>query len=143
LARKYGIETLGFFMIGFPGETLAEINQTIRYACASKFDEALFSIATPYAGTELNDLVRSTGAYEGGNDTHDEWEGVVRVRTDEWDYRKLKWLQRKAYFLFFLRRFRFLKVLLKMRSPKIFRRYWAAFTRNFMPFFAAQKSRIN
>ena len=142
-ARKYKIETLGFFMLGFPGETVAEINQTIRFACASYFDEALFSIATPYAGTELNDLVRSTGSFEGGNDVHDEWEGVVKVKSDEWDNRKLRRLQRKAYFLFFLTRLRFAKVLLKLKSPKMFRRYWAAFTRNFMPFFEAQRSRIN
>ncbi len=142
-AHKYKIETLGFFMIGFPGETVAEINQTIKYACDSHFDEALFSIATPYAGTELNDLVRASGSYEGGNDIHDEWEGVVRIKSEEWDHRKLKWLQRKAYFMFFLTRFRFAKVLLKMRSPRMFKRYWAAFTRNFMPFFEAQRSRIN
>ncbi len=142
-AHRYGIETLGFFMIGFPGESVAEINQTIRFACDSRFDEALFSIATPYAGTELNDLVRATGSYEGEGDIHDEWEGVVRVKTDEWDHRRLKWLQRKAYFLFFLTRFRFLKILLKMKSPRLFWRYWAAFTRNFVPFFGAQKSRIN
>ncbi len=142
-ARKYGIETLGFFMLGFPGETIDEINQTIRFACSSQFDEALFSIATPYAGTELNDLVRATGAYEGGSDLHDEWEGVVRVKSEEWDHRKLRSLQRKAYFLFFLTRFRFVKIISKLKSPKMFRRYWAAFTRNFMPFFEAQKSRIN
>jgi radical SAM superfamily enzyme YgiQ (UPF0313 family) len=142
-ARKYQIETLGFFMLGFPGETIAEINQTIRFACDSHFDEALFSIATPYAGTELNDLVRATGSFEGGNDVHDEWEGVVKVKSEEWDYRKLKWLQRKAYLLFFLTRFRFARILKKMRSPKMFRRYWAAFARNFMPFFETQRSRIN
>ncbi len=142
-ARKYRIETLGFFMLGFPGETIVEINQTIRFACDSYFDEALFSIATPYAGTELNDLVRATGAYEGGSDFHDEWEGVVQIKSDEWDQRKLRWLQRKAYFLFFLTRFRFIKIVLKLRSPRMFRRYWAAFTRNFMPFFEPQKSRIN
>ncbi len=142
-ARKYKIETLGFFMLGFPGETEAEINQTIKFACDSHFDEALFSIATPYAGTELNDLVRATGTFEGGNDVHDEWEGVVRIKSDEWDCKKLKWLQRKAYFLFFLSRFRFVKVLLKMKSPRMFKRYWAAFTRNFMPFFEAQRSRVN
>jgi radical SAM superfamily enzyme YgiQ (UPF0313 family) len=142
-ARRYGIETLGFFMLGFPGETVAEINQTIKYAGNSRFDEALFSIATPYAGTELNELVRATGSYEGGHDLHDEWEGVVRIKSEEWDHRKLKRLQRKAYFMFFLTRFRFVSILMKMRSPKMFRRYWAAFTRNFVPFFQSQRSRIN
>jgi len=141
-AHKYKIETLGFFMLGFPGETVEEINQTIRFACNSYFDEVLFSIATPYAGTELNDLVRATGSYE-GDDIHDEWEGVVRVKSEEWDHKKLKALQRKAYFWFFLTRLRFIGILLKMRTPKMFRRYWSAFTRNFMPFFETQKSRIN
>jgi radical SAM superfamily enzyme YgiQ (UPF0313 family) len=131
-------------MLGFPGETVKEIDQTIRFASASHFDEALFSIATPYAGTELNDLVRATGSYEGGQDIHDNWEGVVKVRSEEWDYRKLKRLQRKAYFLFFLTRFRFIKILRKMmKNRKMFRRYWAALTRNFMPFFETQSSRIN
>jgi radical SAM superfamily enzyme YgiQ (UPF0313 family) len=142
-ARRYGIETLGFFMLGFPGETVEEINRTIKYACNSRFDEALFSIATPYAGTELNELVRATGSYEGGHDLHDEWEGVVKIKSKEWDHRKLKRLQRKAYFMFFLTRFRFMRILMKMRSPKMFRRYWAAFTRNFVPFSQSQRSRIN
>lgn len=142
-ARRYGIETLGFFMLGFPGETVEEINQTIKFACNSRFDEALFSIATPYAGTELNDIVRATGAYEGAHDVHDEWEGVVKIKSEEWNHGKLKWLQRKAYFMFFLTRFRFVRVLMKIRSPKMFRRYWAAFTRNFAPFFQSQRSRIN
>jgi anaerobic magnesium-protoporphyrin IX monomethyl ester cyclase len=142
-ARSNGIETLGFFMLGFPGETVREINQTIRLACRSHFDEALFSIATPYAGTELNDMVRSSASYEGGNDIHDEWEGVIQIKGEEWDQRRLRRLQRKAYFLFFMTRFRFARILLKMKSPKMFRRYWAAFTRNFVPFFQSHRSRIN
>jgi hypothetical protein len=87
--------------------------------------------------------VRASGSYEGGKDVHDEWEGVLRVRSAEWDQRKLKRLQRKAYFLFFLTRFRFARILLKMKNPKMFRRYWAAFARNFVPFFQSQRSRIN
>jgi len=142
-ARKYNIETLGFFMLGFPGETVREINETIRFACDSHFDEALFSIATPYAGTELHDLVRSSGAYEERPESHEDWEGVLNVKSEEWDTNKLRWLQRKAYLLFFLTRWRFLKILLKMKSPKMFRRYWAAFARNFMPFFESHRSRIN
>lgn len=142
-ARRYGIETLGFFMLGFPGETVAEINQTIRFACKSHFDEALFSIATPYAGTELNDIVRATGSFEGGHDIHDEWEGVVRIKSAQWDNKRLRGLQKKAYFLFFLTRLRFVRILVKMRSPKMFRRYWAAFARNFVPFFQSQRSRVN
>jgi radical SAM superfamily enzyme YgiQ (UPF0313 family) len=142
-ARRYGVETLGFFMLGFPGETVEEINETIRFACRSYFNEALFSIATPYAGTELNEMVRASGSFDSGHDIHDQLEGVVRIATSEWNHKKLKRLQRKAYFAFFLTRFRFARVLLKMRNPKMFRRYWAAFARNFVPFFPSHRSRIN
>ena len=51
--RRYRINTLGFFMIGFPGETVEEIKMTIRFACETELDEALFSIVIPYAGTEM------------------------------------------------------------------------------------------
>ena len=130
-------------MLGFPGETIAEIEQTIRFARKSHFDEALFSIATPYAGTELNEVVRASGNFEGGHDIHDECEGVVRIISEEWDHKKLRRLQRKAYLTFFVTRLRFFRILAKMRSPKMFRRYWGAFTRNFVPFFQSQRSRVN
>ncbi len=143
-ARKYGIETLGFFMLGFPGESLEEIEDTIQFACDSGFDEALFSIATPYAGTELNELVRATGSYEATGGEQETLEGVLRVKSPEWDYRRLRRMQRKAYFLFFVSRFRFVKILRKMlKNRKMFRRYWAALSRNFLPFSDARGSRIN
>lgn len=142
-ARRNDVETLGFFMLGFPGETIEEINQTIHFAGKSLFDEALFSIATPYAGTELHELVRATGSFERGNERDADWEGVLETKSAEWNQRRLRRLQRKAYVHFFMTRFRFVKVLLKMKNPRMFRRYWAAFTRNFTPFFASQRSRIN
>ena len=143
-ARRYGIETLGFFMLGFPGESIEEIERTIEFARDSGFDEALFSIATPYAGTELNELVRATGSYEEVGGPQESWEGVVRVKSAEWDYRRLRRLQRKAYLLFFMSRFRFVKILRKMlKNRKMFRRYWAALSRNFLPFVDAQGSRVN
>ena len=133
----------GLFHAWFPGETVQEIDQTIKFACASHFDEALFSIATPYAGTEINDLVRATGSYE-GNDIHEEWEGVVESSRKNGIKKNSRWLQRKAYFLFF-------PDPLPLRGnsaedeelPRCSGRYWGAFTRNFMPFWEAERSRIN
>ena len=142
-SRARGIRTMGFFMLGFPGETVAEIDATIRYACRSRFDEALFSIATPYAGTELHARARDAGAREESGDVRDELEGVFRIRTDEWDTAALRRLQRKAYLKFFASRFRFLRVLADLRSPRLVRRYWAAFSRNFLPFSGTARSRFN
>ena len=53
LADREGITTAGYFMLGFPGETEAEMKETADYAAASDFDAAYFFKVTPYPGTEL------------------------------------------------------------------------------------------
>jgi len=60
-ARRLGLETRGYFMIGFPGETLAEIEQTIQLAVNLPLDWASFTITMPQAGTEFY----NRGAAEG------------------------------------------------------------------------------
>lgn len=52
-ARKHAIEVSGFFMIGFPGETLAEVRQTLEFAVKAPFDSIFLSIVTPFKGTKL------------------------------------------------------------------------------------------
>ena len=49
------IFSTGFFMLGFPGETRDEIDETIRFAVESPLHLALFNIVTPFQGTELGD----------------------------------------------------------------------------------------
>jgi len=61
LTRKAEIETLGYFMLGIPGETEKEIEQTIDLAKKLKLDYAQFSIATAYPGTELYQIAKKQG----------------------------------------------------------------------------------
>ena len=56
LISEVGIETTGFFMIGFPTETKEEINNTINFAASLPIDRAHFTKVTPLPGTELFDL---------------------------------------------------------------------------------------
>jgi anaerobic magnesium-protoporphyrin IX monomethyl ester cyclase len=53
LARKHGIMTLGFFMLGFPTETAEELAMTIDFAARSELHAVNFFAVTPFAGTEL------------------------------------------------------------------------------------------
>ncbi|MEI8356990.1 MAG: radical SAM protein [Deltaproteobacteria bacterium] len=46
--------TSGFFMVGFPGETEAEMQATIDFARRSKLHTAYFFVVTPFAGTEMH-----------------------------------------------------------------------------------------
>lgn len=61
LARKHGIFTHGFFMLGFPTETREEMQATIDYAVRSDLHSANFITVLPFEGTELAGLARQLG----------------------------------------------------------------------------------
>ena len=52
-ARKYNIEVCGFFMIGFPGESLEEIRETLDFAVSAPLDTIFISLVSPFKGTVL------------------------------------------------------------------------------------------
>jgi len=52
-AKKNGIETLAYFIIGSPQETKKDILETIKLAKKLNPDYAHFTIMTPYPGTDL------------------------------------------------------------------------------------------
>jgi len=53
MARDLGIFVQGYFMLGAPGETMAEMEETVRFAVENPFDDAIFDITTPFPHTEL------------------------------------------------------------------------------------------
>ncbi len=106
--REAGINAIGYFMIGSPGETLNSIQQTVAFAKKLRLSFAQFSITTPFPGTELYDLYLERG---GRSDIP--WEDYVyagsgegRAPVFESDVLKRKdiveW-QRKAYRDFYFR----------------------------------------
>lgn len=50
---KAGIQALGFFILGLPGETEKTMQETIDFAKKLPLSVANFTIATPYPGTKL------------------------------------------------------------------------------------------
>lgn len=62
-AYKVGILTSGFFILGFPTETIEEIQNTIDYACRSRLLKAHFFSLVVYPRTDMYELARS--AYPG------------------------------------------------------------------------------
>ncbi|MEZ4826352.1 MAG: radical SAM protein [Bacteroidia bacterium] len=53
LARKYGLEAGTFIMLGYPGETETDIEETIHHLKTSCPDHFTITVAYPIRGTEL------------------------------------------------------------------------------------------
>ncbi|MBI2861004.1 MAG: cobalamin B12-binding domain-containing protein [Chloroflexi bacterium] len=75
-SRRAGLQTIGYFMVGSPGETPETIQQTIDFAKRLKLDFAQFSVTTPFPGTKLNRLMGERGQ-------EIPWESLVYSGADE------------------------------------------------------------
>jgi len=51
--RREGMTIISLFVLGFPGETMEEIKETLRFARELKNDWYIMQIATPLYGTEM------------------------------------------------------------------------------------------
>jgi len=61
LARAAGLEVVGFFMLGLPGETPQKAESTIAYSLSLGLDHAVYSLTVPHRGTELYDICSTEG----------------------------------------------------------------------------------
>lgn len=70
LAKKVGIKSMMFIMLGFPGETPHDIKLTSDFIKKVKPDQVRVHIVTPYPGSELrkyleeNNLLETTDVYK-------------------------------------------------------------------------------
>jgi radical SAM superfamily enzyme YgiQ (UPF0313 family) len=55
---RAGILTIGYFMLGFPTETLDELRATVDFALRSRLHRASFFAVVPFPGTALERLAR-------------------------------------------------------------------------------------
>ena len=59
--HKYGIEIGGYFMIGHPGETKKDVDDTQNLILNSNIDLLGLSIPTPFPGSKLFDIAKKRG----------------------------------------------------------------------------------
>lgn len=63
LCRKHGISTVGFFMLGLPGETREQAEKTIDFARSLDPDYLLFTSLIPEPGSSIYQEALSAGAF--------------------------------------------------------------------------------
>jgi radical SAM superfamily enzyme YgiQ (UPF0313 family) len=103
-AKAAKLETIGFFIIGLPGETEESMEKTIKFACEVDPLIANFSMMTPYPGTKVFEIAKRQGRL-----LLDDWEDYVffdgRARYELGDMTaelvERKW--KEAYRRFYLR----------------------------------------
>jgi len=108
-AKQAGVGVVGFFMIGIPGSTRADIEATIEYAThAVDIDFAKFTVFVPYPGTAEYDQLLKAGAME----EPENWDRFTSYPTrtrppayvpDGMTVDDLIRYQKKAYFAFYFR----------------------------------------
>lgn len=116
LARKYGIETWGYFIIGFPNESREEIINTINFAKELNPTVAKFHILKPYPGTEIYNQF-SVRKYIIDFD-YANW-GVHTKPVyflPQLSKEEILFLQKKAYRMFFLKLNKVIQLILNIRS---------------------------
>lgn len=59
LIKKYGLQVFGFYLVGFPWETRAHLKETENLIFKLNTDFIELSIATPFKGSELYNMVYS------------------------------------------------------------------------------------
>lgn len=103
IAKRVGMYSSGFFILGAPGETKMEMNKTIKLALSSGLNEAAFSIATPLPGTMLYDMIKNDRNFTISKDysDFDYYRGLSYADHNSRN-RQLILAQRKALFLFYL-----------------------------------------
>ncbi len=100
-AHDVGIHAGGFFMIGAPGETREEIQQTVDLACSLPLSEASFSIFVPLPGTHIYDKLVNDGVMLSHNFldydyyNNQPYQGAIPLQ-------ELRSIQRKALIRFYL-----------------------------------------
>lgn len=103
-AKAVGLETIGFFIIGLPGETRETMQRTIDFAIELDPLIANFSMMTPYPGTQVYEIVQRQGRM-----LIKDWEDYVffeqqaRYEMGEMTAELVEEMYRKAYRQFYLR----------------------------------------
>jgi magnesium-protoporphyrin IX monomethyl ester (oxidative) cyclase len=81
-AHALGMAVHGFFMVGMPGETREEIQNTLRFPFESNFDSVSYNIVNAFKPSELYDLCRRKG-YLAKDELRIEATSVTNIRIPE------------------------------------------------------------
>lgn len=113
MAHEAGLETVGFFMIGLPGDTEDTIRETMKFACSIPLTYAKASMTLPFPSSALFGQIDREGRIKSKN-----WDIYnFHCTTEVWEHENLSWDTIRKYYGRFHRKFYF-------RPSYIWNRFW-------------------
>jgi anaerobic magnesium-protoporphyrin IX monomethyl ester cyclase len=113
-AKKVGLETIGFFIIGLPGETEETMEKTIQFAIELDPMIANFSMMTPYPGTKVYEIIKRKGRMLVHDwDDYVFFDGKARYEMGEMSAEIVEAKWKESYRRFYLRPSRIIRTLIR------------------------------
>jgi radical SAM superfamily enzyme YgiQ (UPF0313 family) len=91
LVRKEGIQIACSFILGVPGETIADMEATLKFAKKLNPDLCQFNIFIAYPDSSLYEEILQSGNYDKLDDF------LLAAKTEEFDFKKLMEIQRRFH----------------------------------------------
>ncbi|HOC90980.1 MAG TPA: radical SAM protein [bacterium] len=102
ILKKHGIRSTGLFILGYPGETVQEMRETINLSLKLDINRVNFFTFTPFPGSEIYDELKVAGKLD--NLDYDElYIHNLGYCDDSIPEKDLIKLQRNSHFRFYLR----------------------------------------
>ena len=122
-AKQVGLETMGFFIIGLPGDNEETMEKTIKFAIELDPLVANFSMMTPYPGTTVYEIATKKGRMLMKDwDDYVFFEGKARYELGEMTAELVERKWKDAYRRFYLRPSRVMKTLTRKATWQNFPR---------------------
>jgi len=103
MAHEEGLETVGFFMLGLPGDTVETMKQNLRFACSLPLTYAKASMTLPFPSSPLFTLIEREGRI-----LSRDWDKYnFHCTTEVWKHENLDWDTIQKFYAAFHRRFYF------------------------------------
>ncbi len=126
MAKKSGIATFAYFMLGSPRESKREVKESIQLAKELNPDVVQFLITTPFPASDLYEMGMEEGILDGDYwrefSRHPDEGFVPRWWTENFSPEELKKWQRRAHLSYYYRPGYIWSQLKKLKSFKEFRR---------------------
>ncbi|MBN1868987.1 MAG: radical SAM protein [Candidatus Omnitrophica bacterium] len=117
--KDLGFKVDGMFIIGGPGETKEEMQQTLDFAISLKLDNVQFSIMTPFPGTPLWDICLKKGYFKQDMKLEELFIfNRANISTEDFTTEEIVKFQKYAYRKYYSSKYSFMQ-LLWLRAKKM------------------------